>query len=168
MSLVADMPAYVGLGANLGEPQAQIENAFTQLDELPQTSLTARSSLFRSAPLGEPGQADYCNAVAELRTRLPARALLESLLAIEQTMGRQRNGRRWGPRIIDLDLLVYGDAVISEPGMTVPHPELARRKFVLIPLAEIAPRLDIPGLGQAAALADSLGKAGIGPWEGSA
>lgn len=158
---------YVGLGANLETPAAQIHAAATLLGEHDEIELRALSSLYRSAPLGPAGQAEYCNAVAELETSLSARNVLEALLDTERRMGRER-GERWGPRLIDLDLLLHGDAVVDEPGLTVPHPEMTKRNFVLQPLAEIAPFLDIPGQGQVATLAAAIGSEGLAAWEADA
>ena len=118
------------------------------LGELPDSRLVARSSLYRTAPFGGTEQPDFVNAVAALETQLDARALLEQLQHIEHRRGRERDGERWGARIIDLDLLVYDDEVIDEPDLIVPHPGIAERNFVLLPLREIAPELEIPGLGR--------------------
>ena len=143
--------AFIGLGANLGDPEAQVRRAFAALAELPRTRLLAASSLYRSAPVGVVGQLDFVNAVAELETALGARALLEALLAEESRFGRAREFPN-APRTLDLDLLLYGDRVIAEPGLFVPHPRMHERAFVLAPLAEIAPDIAIPGRGRAAAL----------------
>ena len=143
--------AYVGLGANLGDPRAQIESALEEMNRLPRTALRARSSLYRSAPLGYADQPDFVNAVAQLETGLAARALLEHLLAAEKRQGRERSFRN-APRTLDLDLLLYGDETIDEPGLRVPHPRLHERAFVLAPLLELAPGLMIPGKGAARAL----------------
>lgn len=141
-------PAFIGLGSNLNGPAGQVEAAFGLLEELQDSRLVARSSLYRAAPLGGIEQPDFVNAVAALETQLGARSLLEQLQHIESSRGRERGGRRWGPRIIDLDLLVYDDVVIDEPDLIVPHPGIAERNFVLLPLREIAPELEIPGLGR--------------------
>ncbi len=141
-------PAYVGLGSNLNGPARQVETAFGLLKELPDTRLVARSSLYRTAPFGGVEQPDFVNAVAALETQLGAHALLEQLQHIEHIRGRERDGVRWGPRVIDLDLLVFHDVVIDEPDLIVPHPGIAERNFVLLPLREIAPELVIPGLGR--------------------
>ena len=141
--------AYIGLGSNLDDPPAQIDRAVRQLEEIPWCSVAARSSLYCSAAFGPVEQPDFVNAVAGLSTRLPARRLLGELKRIEVRLGRVP-GVRWGPRAIDLDLLVLGDAVIEEPGLTVPHPGIAERNFVLLPLREIAPELVVPGLGRLA------------------
>ena len=145
-------PAYVGLGSNLDRPAVQIDTAFSMLAEIPETRLVLRSSLYRSAPLGGIEQPDFSNAAAGLLTRLDARALLAELQQIERRRGRQRDGSRWGPRVIDLDLLAFGRQVIDAPGIRVPHSGIAQRNFVLLPLREIAPDLDIPGLGRISAI----------------
>jgi 2-amino-4-hydroxy-6-hydroxymethyldihydropteridine diphosphokinase len=142
--------AFVGLGSNLDRPRVQIERALCALAELAQTRVVAHSRLYRSPPWawGGVAQPDYVNAVARLDTRLDAQTLLRSLLAIEEDFGRRRDGQRYGPRILDLDLLVYGDARIDEPGLQVPHPHLHERAFVLVPLVELAPALNVPGQGR--------------------
>lgn len=141
--------AYVALGSNLDDPKRQIETAFDLLANLPDTRLIARSSLYRSAPFGPVEQPEFVNAVVGLQTSLGASALLEHLQAIETSQGRVRK-QRWGPRTLDLDLLVYGAQVIDESRLTVPHPGIAERNFVLLPLREIAPELVVPGLGPVA------------------
>ena len=144
--------AYIGLGSNLAAPGDQVERALAALDRLAHTRVTARSHLYRTAPWGYPDQPDFINAVAALETALDAHALMHGLLAIERDSGRQRDGVRFGPRVLDLDLLLYADARIDEPGLHVPHPRLQERAFVLVPLAEIAPLLDVPGQGRLDAL----------------
>lgn len=139
--------AYVGLGSNLDAPREQVEHALRALDELPQTRLVARSSLYRTAPWGGIAQPDFINAVAQVETGLGAHELMRSLLAIEHRAGRRRSGERNGPRILDLDLLLYGDECVVDPDLHVPHPHLHERAFVLVPLAEIAPDLTVPGRG---------------------
>jgi 2-amino-4-hydroxy-6-hydroxymethyldihydropteridine pyrophosphokinase len=139
--------AYVGLGSNLENPQAQIRRALAALKRLPRTRCVAVSSLYRSAPMGPPGQPDYINAVAALDTALKAEEMLDHLQAIEHYQGRIRGPQRWGPRIIDLDLLLYGDEQIATERLTVPHPGLHERSFVLYPLKEVDPGLGIPGRG---------------------
>ena len=143
--------AFVGLGSNLGEPAAEIERAIAALRELQDSRLVARSSLYRTAPWGGIVQPDFINAVAALDTALPAKVLMAELLAIERRLGRRRDVERYGPRVIDLDLLTYGDDIIDEPGLRVPHPHLHERAFVLVPLAEIAPAAWIPQRGSVAA-----------------
>lgn len=145
-------PAYVGLGSNLDRPAVQIDTAFAMLAEIPDTRPVLRSSLYRSAPLGGIEQPEFVNAAAALLTQLDARALLDGLQQIERRRGRERDGKRWGPRVIDLDLLAFGRQVIDMPGIRVPHPGIAQRNFVLLPLCEIAPDLEIPGLGRVSAI----------------
>lgn len=156
--------AYIGLGANLDDPPGQIREAIEGLRKQPDIVVSAISDLYRSAPLGPPGQGDYCNAVIQVETRLSARQLLEHMLAIEKGMGRRRGGVRWGPRRIDLDLLLFGQLAIDEAGLRVPHAEMHRRNFVLIPLAEIAPQVEIPGYGSAQSLAEHIGRQDLKPW----
>ncbi len=145
-------PAYIGLGSNLQGPSGQLESAIESLSTIDGTRLIRRSALYRSAPFGGIEQPDYVNAAAALLTALDARQLLEELQGIELRRGRQRDGMRWGPRVIDLDLLVFASQSIDEPGLTIPHPGIAERNFVLLPLREIAPGLVIPGLGPVANL----------------
>lgn len=149
--------AFVGIGSNLDGPVRRVRMALEALGRLPQTRLVARSSLYRSAPVGPGAQPDYINAVAGIETGLAPRALLDCLHSIEQEQGRVRDGQRWGPRTLDLDLLLYNRIEIRDPDLTVPHPELARRNFVLAPLLEIEPGIHIPGLGAAASLLRQLG-----------
>jgi len=154
-------PAYVALGSNLDEPLQQIAAAFDALDALPRSRLLARSRLYRSEPLGPEPQPQFVNAAAGLLTQLAPLALLEALKAIEARMGRAAPVVRWGPRRIDLDLLVYGDAQMTEERLTIPHPGVPSRNFVLYPLCDIAPTLLIPGHGRASALAARAGSAGL-------
>lgn len=141
--------ATVGLGANLNDPAAQVEYALAELDRLPATRLLARSSLYTSAPVGYVDQPDFINAVAQVETALAPRALLLALLGIEHRHGRERSFRN-APRTLDLDLLLYGDAHFHEAGLTLPHPRMTERGFVLLPLLELAPRIVVPGRGPAA------------------
>ena len=138
--------ACVGLGANLGDPQDQIRAALAALGGIPKTQLLQHSSLYKSAPIGNTKQPEFVNAVALIETALAPRALLEALLAIEQRYGRTRSTAN-APRTLDLDLLLYGELTIDEPGLAVPHPRMHSRAFVLAPLAEIAPDIEIPGQG---------------------
>lgn len=138
---------FIGLGSNLDDPLRQVRAALEALAVLERTELAGVSHLYRSAPMGPPGQPDYINAVACLRTRLAPESLLNALQAIEARAGRDRSGERWGPRTLDLDILLYGDRRIDSARLQVPHPGIAARNFVLYPLAELAPDLDIPGLG---------------------
>ncbi len=140
-------PAYVGLGSNLDSPARQLADAMDLLAAIPKTRLVGTSSLYRSAPFGGVEQPDFVNAAASLLTRLSAQELLARLLQIETERGRERDALRWGPRILDLDLLVFGNQQVEESGLTVPHPGIAERNFVLLPLREVAPELQIPGLG---------------------
>jgi len=148
MATVRWVPAYVALGGNLDDPRARVERALSALGTLPDTRLVLRSSLYRSRPLGPVAQPDFINAAAGLLTRLDPAALLVELKALEVRLGRERPVVRWGPRRIDLDLLVHGPARIAQPGLEVPHPGIAERAFVLAPLAEFAPDLVVPGRGR--------------------
>jgi 2-amino-4-hydroxy-6-hydroxymethyldihydropteridine diphosphokinase len=139
--------AYVGLGANLGDRRATIERAVELLRGAPGVEVLAVSSLRETDPVGFEDQPRFLNGAVALETTLTARELLDLLLEIERRLGRTRGGPRFGPRTIDLDLLVYGDAELDEPGLTVPHARLHERRFVLEPLAELAPALVVPGRG---------------------
>jgi 2-amino-4-hydroxy-6-hydroxymethyldihydropteridine diphosphokinase len=141
------MKAFIGLGSNLGERESMIRLALDDLARLPSTTLVRASSLYDTEPVGDTEQPSFLNAVAQLETELPARQLLWNLLLIERRLGRVRT-RRWGPRVIDLDLLLYGGEVLAEPGLTVPHPELIRRSFVLVPLVELDPLVVHPVTGE--------------------
>jgi 2-amino-4-hydroxy-6-hydroxymethyldihydropteridine diphosphokinase len=153
-------PAYVALGSNLNSPRERVNEAFERLSGLPEIRSLMRSRLFRSPPMGPQDQPDFVNAAAGLLTRLSAPQLLQQLLGIERAMGRQRL-ERWGPRIIDLDLLWMNDATTSGPDLTIPHPGVSSRNFVLYPLADIAPTLDIPGFGNVQTLLRKMGAADI-------
>lgn len=139
--------AYIGLGSNLEQPAEQLSRAFAALDRLPASRVIARSSLYRSRPLGDLDQPDYLNAVAVIDTGLDALSLLDGMQAIEATQGRARGGERWASRTLDLDLLVFGDERHEGPRLSVPHPGLPQRDFVLYPLFEVEPELRIPGMG---------------------
>ncbi|MBI1795725.1 MAG: 2-amino-4-hydroxy-6-hydroxymethyldihydropteridine diphosphokinase [Candidatus Eisenbacteria bacterium] len=141
------MKAFIGLGSNLGEREVQIRLALDDLARLPATHLLRASSLYDSEPVGEVDQPNFLNAVAEIDTELTARQLLWNLLLIERRLGRVRH-QKWGPRTIDLDLLLYGSMVVDEPDLQVPHPELVRRSFVLVPLVELDPLLVHPVTGE--------------------
>lgn len=134
---------FIGLGSNLDDPRDQVSRALQALAQLPDSDLCRHSALYRSDPVGPAGQPDYINAVAELHTRLDAERLLDQLQAIEQAHQRVRL-QHWGPRTLDLDLLLYGDTTIDTPRLNVPHPWMRERAFVLWPLAEIAPELTFP------------------------
>jgi len=145
-------PAYIGLGSNLQEPNAQVRRACAGLQGLACTRLVSVSPLYRSKPFGPVPQPDFINAVAGILTQLDARTLLGELQALERALGRPAQRERWGPRVIDLDLLVYGRERREEPGLTLPHSGIVERNFVLYPLADLAPELDVPGLGRVAEL----------------
>jgi 2-amino-4-hydroxy-6-hydroxymethyldihydropteridine diphosphokinase len=144
--------AHIGLGANLGAREATLRHALELLADEPAVDVVAVSSFRETDPLGVVEQPPFVNAAAELETTLAPRTLLETLLDIEARLGRVRDGTRWGPRVVDLDLLLYGDAVVDEPGMVVPHPHLHERRFALEPLAELDPELLVPGCGTVSAL----------------
>jgi len=137
---------FIALGANLGDPVTTVSAAIFALRALPDTEFIAASSLYRTAPVGLKHQPDFINAVIELIAVSPAPTLLQSLFVIEERFGRRRSEKN-APRTLDLDLLLYGDAVMNDPQLTLPHPRLHQRAFVLAPLAEIAPQLVIPGRG---------------------
>ncbi len=151
--------AYIGIGANLGDARANVLDAVERLRRLPGATLEAVSSLYRTAPIDSSGD-DYVNAVARLSTGLPAQQLLEALFGIEQAHGRERPYRN-APRTLDLDLLLYGQEQIATATLTVPHPRMHQRAFVLMPLLELAPDAVLPGLGRAADFAPGVAGQGI-------
>ena len=153
-------PAYIGIGSNLDEPAQRVREACARLSALPLVSSLQMSRLYSSAPMGPQDQPQFVNAAAGFVTQLGARQLLDELLGIERAMGRHR-AIRWGPRIIDLDLLWMPGAATDEPDLTVPHPGVSMRNFVLYPLADIAPALNIPGLGNMQGLLRGVGSQGI-------
>ena len=140
--------AYVGLGANLGPREDTLHRALALLDEVEGVEVVAVSALRETDPVGIVDQPRFLNGAAALETELSPRELLDALLRVERELGRVRDGTRWGPRTIDLDLLLYGDHELDEPGLTIPHPRLGERRFALEPLAELDPELVIPGLGR--------------------
>jgi 2-amino-4-hydroxy-6-hydroxymethyldihydropteridine diphosphokinase len=142
--------AYIGLGANLGDPRQQLEQALARLADAEEVEVVKVSSFYLNPPLGPPDQPWYVNAVAQVRTRLDPEELLRLLHRIEQKAGRVRM-ERWGPRVIDLDLLLYNGVILTGPGVRLPHPEMHRRAFVLVPLAEIAPQAWHPALDKTVA-----------------
>jgi 2-amino-4-hydroxy-6-hydroxymethyldihydropteridine diphosphokinase len=152
--------AFVALGANLDDPRAQILQALQELDGIPECRVMSRSSLYRTAPVGFSDQPDFINAVARLDTTLDARPLLDALLELEDRHGRRRSIPN-APRTLDLDLLLYADRVLHEKGLTLPHPRLHQRAFVLAPLAEIAPDAIVPGQGRVADLLDQVDRSGV-------
>jgi 2-amino-4-hydroxy-6-hydroxymethyldihydropteridine diphosphokinase len=153
-------PAYVAIGSNLNHPRTQVNEAMTRLEALVGTHSLQRSRLYLTRPMGPQDQPDFVNAAAGMLTLLSARDFLDALLAIEQAMGRNRQ-ERWGPRVIDLDLIWLLGASIDEPGLTVPHPGVSSRNFVLYPLADIAPMLAIPGHGSVSELLRAAGDGGM-------
>lgn len=152
--------AYVALGANLDDPARQVRSAFEELAMLPATRLAAISSLYSNPAVGYVDQPDFVNAVARIETALAPRALLDSLFDIERRFGRTREFPN-APRTLDLDIVVYGSAVIDEPGLTIPHPRMHERAFVIVPLAEIAPDLVVPGRGPVHALAEKVDRGSL-------
>lgn len=154
-------PAYVALGSNLDQPLVQIERAFAALAKLPRSRLIARSRLYKTQPMGPQDQPEFINAAAGLLTMLAPRELLVELKRLERELGRAEPVVRWGPRVIDLDLLMHADARISEDDLTVPHRGLPDRNFVLYPLRDLAPELLVPGHGRVSQLAARVGGAGL-------
>lgn len=150
------LDVYIGLGANLSDPIGQLQRALSALAALPACKLCTVSHFYASKPMGPQDQPDYVNAVALLQTALPAEALLDALQHIELTQGRQRKAERWGPRTLDLDILLFGQQQICTERLTVPHYGLQQREFVVYPLLEIAPVLQIPGLGALATIAETV------------
>jgi 2-amino-4-hydroxy-6-hydroxymethyldihydropteridine diphosphokinase len=138
---------FVGLGANLGDAIAAVGDAITAIEAIPDVELVQRSRLYRSSPWGDPNQPEFINAVIELSTSLPPQALLAHLASIEVAAGRRRSNRRWGPRVLDLDLLAHGDRQLHDPNLILPHPRLHQRLFVLKPWSEIAPEFEVAGKG---------------------
>lgn len=157
--------ALIGLGSNLGDPVRELELALAELGRLRGTRLLARSRLYRTPPWGLAGQPDFVNAVAEVETSLGPRELLEGLLGIERARGRRREGPRWGPRVLDLDLLAYGSVRLDEPGLRLPHPRLAARAFVLLPLAELGAQRRLPGLATVGEMLAQVDAEGCVPLE---
>ena len=143
---------YIGIGSNLEDPLAQVTRAINQLTTLRQSKLISCSSLYASKPMGPDGQLDYINAVVSIKTQLSPMDLLDELQGIEIEHGRVRTGQRWGPRTLDLDILLFGEKTINSDRLLVPHPGLHERAFVLYPLSEINPELMIPGKGCLATL----------------
>lgn len=154
------MKAYIGLGSNLGDREGQIRAALEAIADLPDTDLLRVSSLYDTEPAGEVDQPNFLNAAALVDTELEPRQLLWNLLLVEKRLGRVRT-QPWGPRTIDLDLLLYGDEIIEEDDLRVPHPEIIRRSFVLVPLVELDPRLVHPGTGET--MAAHLNRLGARP-----
>jgi 2-amino-4-hydroxy-6-hydroxymethyldihydropteridine diphosphokinase len=152
--------AFIGIGSNLGDPMGTVRGVFEELGGLAHTRVDACSSLYRTAPVGLREQPDFINAVAQIRTALAPRDLLDGLLEIEQRHGRARSTKD-APRTLDLDLLLYDDTVMDEPGIRIPHPRMHERAFVLAPLSEIAPDADVPGRGKVSVLLARVGLDGV-------
>ncbi len=154
-------PAYIGIGSNLDDPREQVRRALAGLRALASTRLVRVSRLYRSKPFGRVPQPDFINAAAGVLTQLDPRSLLGELHAMERAFGRPAEHERWGPRVIDLDLLVFGRERREEPGLILPHPGIVERNFVLYPLADLAPDLDVPGLGRVAELKGRVTSEGL-------
>ena len=152
--------AFIALGSNLGDPAGQIRSALRALDKLPDTRLVRQSAFYRNPPEGGLAQPEFVNAVARIETRIGPRALLDRLIEIECDHGRVRDYPN-APRTLDLDIVLYGDSMVQEPGLTIPHPRMLERVFVLAPLAEIAPDAVVPGTGRIADLAAKLDSSGL-------
>lgn len=157
------MRAYVALGSNLGDSKQHMLDAIEALAALPGTQVTERSHIYRTPPWGKLDQPDFLNAVAVLDTELEPHDLLDALLNIERVAGRERNGERWGPRTLDLDLLHIAGKTVNSERLTLPHPHIADRAFVLLPLHDVAPELDIPGQGKVAELLQRVDTHGCKP-----
>jgi 2-amino-4-hydroxy-6-hydroxymethyldihydropteridine diphosphokinase len=154
-------PAYVGVGSNLEEPASQVLRALSALRDLPHTRLERSSGLYGSKPFGPVAQPPFVNAVAALLTRLEVREFFDALRTLESQLGRGPRRQRWGPRIIDLDFLLFGQQRLDSAELTLPHPGIVQRNFVLYPLREVAPELRVPGSGSVKLLAERVESAGI-------
>ncbi|WP_158134390.1 2-amino-4-hydroxy-6-hydroxymethyldihydropteridine diphosphokinase [Vibrio navarrensis] len=157
--------AYIAIGSNLADPVAQANRAIAALKSLPNSELVAVSQLYSSTPMGPQNQPDYINAVAEIQTELTPLQLLDCTQVIELEQGRVRKEERWGPRTLDLDLLLYGNEVIDSERLTIPHYGMKEREFVLYPLAEIAPNLTLPDGTRLADLLTQVERNGLGIWQ---
>lgn len=157
------MRAYVALGSNLGDSRQHLLSAVEALAALSHTQVIARSRIYRTPPWGVLDQPDFLNAAVALETALEPYDLLDALLAIERAAGRQRSGERWGPRTLDLDLLHVAGRTMHSPRLTLPHPHIAERAFVLLPLGDLAPELDIPGQGRVVELLRNVDTKGCTP-----
>jgi 2-amino-4-hydroxy-6-hydroxymethyldihydropteridine diphosphokinase len=157
-------PVYIGVGSNIDDPRAQVLRAIGKLQALaPQLRVVLVSPFYGTKPFGPVAQPDFVNGVVGALTQLDANALLGDLQAIEAALGRPAQREKWGPRVIDLDLLIYGREQLQGSGLTLPHPGIVERNFVLYPLADIAPDLDVPGLGRVAELKRRVAQSGIWP-----
>ncbi len=152
---------FIGLGANLSDPVEQLRLALEAIKLIPSTELIQCSSFYQTEPMGPKDQDDYINAVAEVRSGLSPLELLDNIQTIENKQGRVRKKERWGPRTLDLDILLFGDTLLNSPRLTIPHYGIKHRSFVLIPLAEIAPNIQLPIHGDINELIDSIGWQGI-------
>ncbi|MDR7343185.1 2-amino-4-hydroxy-6-hydroxymethyldihydropteridine diphosphokinase [Pantoea alhagi] len=155
---------YLALGSNLADPLHQVRNALDALAAIPHTQRAAVSSFYRTPPYGPPDQPDYLNAAVALDTQLSPEALLDHTQRIELEQGRVRKAERWGPRTLDLDILLFGDRVLNTPRLTVPHYDMHNRAFMLVPLLEIAPQARLPDGRALAAIAAELDSSAILPW----
>lgn len=155
---------FIALGSNLNQPLAQVEAALNAIKLIPQTRLVACSPFYRTKPLGPQDQPDYLNAVVELDTQLAAESLLDATQAIELNQGRERKEHRWGPRTLDLDILLFGNQTINTPRLTVPHYDMHNRGFMLYPLADIAPELIFPDGSTLASLLSQVSADGLERW----
>jgi 2-amino-4-hydroxy-6-hydroxymethyldihydropteridine diphosphokinase len=160
---VDESVACVGIGSNLDDPVRQVRSAIEALAGLPRTRVLGVSRLFRTLPWGLVEQPAFVNAAVALGTQLSPRELLDALLAIERARGRRRDGPRWGPRVLDLDILLYGDHSLNEDGLRIPHPHVAERAFVLLPLADLDAERVIPGHGRVRELLDHVDISGCAP-----
>ena len=147
---------YIGVGSNLDDPEKQVRSALDALRKLPGCRFVAGSPLYCNPPMGPQDQADFINAAVAMLTQKTPQQLLDALQIIEDSHGRRRDGEHWGPRILDLDLLVFGSLRVSDAGLTVPHPGIPERNFVLLPMCELAPQLMVPGMGTIAALTGAV------------
>lgn len=161
MNLSRWLPAYVGVGSNLSDPAAQVRRALDALGGLRDTRLVLRSPLYHTPPFGEMPQPAFVNAAAALLTMLSPEELLAALRDLERELGREPPRERWGPRLIDLDLLVLGGEKRATDSLTLPHPGIAERDFVLYPLADIAPDLEVPGVGRVSRLHQRVANRGV-------
>jgi 2-amino-4-hydroxy-6-hydroxymethyldihydropteridine diphosphokinase len=160
-----EIVACIGIGSNLDDPERRVRAAIESLDRIERSHKRRVSRLFRTAPWGRIDQPAFVNAAIELATALAPRELLDALLAIERAEGRRRDGDRWGPRVIDLDILLYGDRRIDEPGLAIPHPRLRERAFALLPLADLDAELVVPGAGRVRDLLARVDASGCEPFD---
>ena len=155
------IPAYIGVGSNLDDPLSQVGRGIDSLANIPQTRVVARSKMYRNRPMGPQDQPEYVNAAVGVLTQLSPAELLSELKKMESKLGRGVPIVRWGPRIIDFDLLVFGSVKLATETLVIPHPGIAARNFVLLPLFDIAPDLDIPGAGRVAPLLQAIDRSGV-------